>query len=170
MARVRAFEAHEWAAYRALRLAALSDAPDAFGSTWAAEAERGDAHWRERLERGVGSELDLPLVAEESGELVGLAWGRIDPSERTRANLYQMWVAPSARSNRIGRELLDETIAWARRTGAHVLELGVTCGETPARRLYEAVGFEPFGAPEPLRPGSRLFAQTMRLPLVRSAR
>jgi hypothetical protein len=41
--------------------------------------------------------------------------------------------------------------------------LDVTVGNEPARRLYEAAGFRAAGAPVPLRPGSALEEQPMRL-------
>jgi ribosomal protein S18 acetylase RimI-like enzyme len=61
--------------------------------------------------------------------------------------------------------LLDAVIAWARARNASSLNLGVTCGDSPARRLYERAGFKPTGEPQPLRPGSKLSAQSMRLAL-----
>ena len=75
---IRAFFPHEWRTYKDLRLRALADSPDAFGSTLAAEQDRTDAEWSSRLASGAGSGLDLPLVAEVDGEPAGLAWGRID--------------------------------------------------------------------------------------------
>ena len=53
---VRRFAANEWRVYRALRLHALRDAPDAFGSTLAREEAFPDDEWVQRLEfyRGLG--------------------------------------------------------------------------------------------------------------------
>jgi GNAT superfamily N-acetyltransferase len=164
---VRAFAPHEWRAYRDLRLRALADSPDAFGSTLAHEQGRPDEEWSARLASGVASETDLPLVAESGGHPVGLAWGRIDPSDPATARLYQMWVAPDSRGLGAGRLLLEAVIDWARSSNARSVALGVACGETPARRLYARAGFEPVGAPEPLRPGSAVLAQPMRLELER---
>jgi ribosomal protein S18 acetylase RimI-like enzyme len=162
---IRAFSANEWRVYRDLRLRALADSPDAFGSTLAAETGRLDAEWARRLASSVDSPLKLPLVAEVRGEPIGLAWGRIDTSDPDLAALYQMWVAPSHRGVGAGQMLLKAVIAWARARNASSLDLGVTCGDSPARRLYERAGFQPMGEPQPLRPGSTLLAQAMRLAL-----
>lgn len=51
-----------------------------------------------------------------------------------------------------------------------VVQLGVTCGETSAVRLYASEGVKAFGAPEPLRTGSPLLSQNMRLEIGCSAK
>ena len=162
---IRPFAAHEWGTYKDLRLRALADSPDAFGGTLAQEKNRSDAEWSNRLASGVDSRRDLPLVAELGKEPIGLAWGRIESSNLDVANLYQMWVAWKYRGIGAGQRLLEAVIAWARTTNASYLALVVTCGDSPARRLYARAGFEPVGEPEPLRPGSAILAQPMRLAL-----
>jgi GNAT superfamily N-acetyltransferase len=163
--KIRTFAPHEWGTYRDLRLRALADSPDAFGGTLADEKGRSDAEWSRRLASGDDSRAILPLVAEVCGEPIGLAWGRIDTSNPDVAALYQMWVAPSHRGLGAGQMLLEAVIAWARVRNASYLDLGVTCGDRPARRLYECAGFKPIGEPQPLRPGSTLLVQPMRLVL-----
>ncbi len=162
---IRTFASREWRSYRDLWLAALVDSPDAFGRTLAEEQQLSDEDWSARLSSGSTSATDLPLVAELENEAVGLAWGRIEPSESQTAHLYQMWVAPSVRSVGAGRLLVDAVSAWARSVGALRVALGVTCGDTPATRLYQRAGFEPVGDPQPIRPGSPLLGQEMILEL-----
>jgi len=162
---VRRFSADEWRVYRDLRLRALADSPDAFGRTLAEEVSRLDAEWVRRLGSSADSETNLPVVAELRGEPIGLAWGRIDTSNLDVAVLTQMWVGPPHRGVGAGHMLLRAVIAWAKGRNVSFLDLGVTCGNSPARRLYERAGFKPMGAPQPLRPGSTLLAQSMRLEL-----
>jgi GNAT superfamily N-acetyltransferase len=166
MPRVRRFEAHEWPAYRDLRLRSLQDAPDAFGSTYALEAARSEEQWEQRLSSGTTSLTDLPLVVEEDGAYVGLAWARIDRSCPTDAHLYQVWVAPEVRGRGCGALLLGAVLAWARSVGAQRVALRVTSGDSPATRLYGRAGFQLTGDSEPLRPGSQVQTQTMVLELV----
>jgi hypothetical protein len=99
---VRRFTPDEWWLYRDLRLRALQDAPDAFGSTYAHECQRADSDWRTRLERGAASLRDLPLVAEVDGAPSGLAWARLEDEVPAVAHLYQMWVAPERRGRAWG--------------------------------------------------------------------
>jgi GNAT superfamily N-acetyltransferase len=162
---VRWLAADEWRTYRELRLGALADAPDAFGSTLEREGQASDEAWKSRLAQGVTSDADAPLVAELHGTPVGLAWGRVAQPDLDTAHLYQMWVAPTARRIGAGRMLLAAFVAWAREVGARFAALNVTCGDTPARRMYARAGFEPIGDPVPLRHASAILAQPMRLGL-----
>jgi GNAT superfamily N-acetyltransferase len=165
MISIRRLEPTEWRAYRELRLRGLADAPDAFGSTLAAESEKPDEHWIERLTTGGAPPWNLPLVADSGDELVGLVWGRIDPAATRTANIFQMWVAPERRGQGLGARLVDAVVTWARESRAREVVLRVTCGDSPALRLYARAGFVPEGDPEFLRPGARMLAQPMRLAL-----
>src|SRR5690242_16234701 len=158
---VRQFLAEEWPVYRHLRLGALHESPDAYGSIYAAESGQTDAHWAERLARGVASDGELPLVAEFDGEPSGLAWVRIEENAPAEAHLYQMWVSPHCRRHGVGRALVDAAAAWARAMGARQFELDVTCDNEAAIRLYEGAGFVIHGESRPLRAGSALRAQGM---------
>lgn len=163
--KIRTFAPHEWDTYRDLRLRALADSPDAFGGTLADAQDQPNVEWSRRLASGADSRTNMPLVAEVRGELIGLAWGRIDTSNPDVAALYQMWVAPSYRGLGAGQMLLEAVIAWAKTQNASYLDLAVTCGDRPARRLYERAGFKPSGEPHSLRAGSTLLVQPMRLAL-----
>jgi GNAT superfamily N-acetyltransferase len=162
---VRAFRPHEWRVYRDLRLRALADSPDAFGGTLAEGIDRPDTEWSNRLASGADTRWNFPVVAELAGEAIGLAWGRIEPSEPEAAHLYQMWVDPRFRRLGAGQMLLQAVIDWAKYANVRFLALGVTCGDSAARRLYSRAGFKAVGEPELLRPGSTLLAQSMRLEL-----
>ncbi len=161
---IRRFRESEWQTYRDLRLRALKDSPDAFGSTYENSLKYSDKEWKTRMTR-VAPDWDLPLVARADDEPAGLAWGRIDPDDKDTAFLFQMWADPAHRRKGIGRKLLQEVITWAREQGALRVQLGVTVGNSHARQLYESVGFQPVGELEPLREGSELSTQTMVLEL-----
>jgi RimJ/RimL family protein N-acetyltransferase len=163
--RIEPLHPSQWSAYRDARLRALADAPDAFGSTLEAERARRDGEWRSRVEAGSNSRLDLPLVARQGDRFVGLAWGKVFPSDPSTACLFQMWVDPELRGQGIGAAMVRQVIDWASALGATRLVLGVTEGDTPARRLYERAGFQVEGDLEPLRARSELRAQRMVLKL-----
>jgi ribosomal-protein-alanine N-acetyltransferase len=91
-----------------------------------------------------------------------MAWARFDESGGKVVHLYQMWVSPLFRGNGLARKLLYTAMQWATSRGARAMILDVTCGDTPARKLYDSTGFESIGIPEPLRPGSKLEVQRMK--------
>ena len=94
-----------------------------------------------------------------------MAWGRVQEADRRDVHVYQVWVAPEHRGRGVGQALLGAVIAWARESGVRQISLDVTCSNTAAMRLYARAGFLPTGEPEPLRPGSPLMKQGMRLEL-----
>ena len=160
---IRQFEAHEAALYRTLRLRALADAPDAYGSTLEAEQARTPEMWAARLAAALASGQDYPLVAEQAGKAVGLLWAKMDATDAALVQLFQMWVEPSSRGRGIAAGLIREAIHWTKTENRSRIRLGVTCGDSPAMRLYLRAGFLACGQAEPLRAGSPLLAQTMEL-------
>lgn len=155
----------EWTTYRDLRLRALLDSPDAFGSTYEAEATRSDAMWSARIATATSSGKDRVLFAFNRDDACGLIWCKLSSDEPAVAHLFQMWVDPASRGMGAGRALLKEAISWAESVGVKRVFLGVTAGDTPAMRLYAAHSFRPDGALEPLREHSNLMVQPMSLAL-----
>ncbi len=138
---VRRFQAHEWPAYRSIRLRSLGESPDAFCSTLAAEEAYAPEIWSKRLAQSELSGIDCPLVAELDGHMAGLVWAKVDSDDASVVNLFQMWVAPEARGRRVGAALLEQAIGWARTRGANAVCLSVRCGNAAALGLYEKAGF-----------------------------
>ena len=164
MPSVRRFQPHEWPLYRELRLAALRDAPDAFGSTLAREEAFPEQEWIARLAVGSASPLNHPIVAEDDGgRAVGLGWVRIEPTDPSTATLYQVWLHPDARRRHIGSALLASAVHWAQQAGARAMELHVAIGPDSAIAFYRRAGFVESGACSQLRPGSERLQQPMRL-------
>ncbi|MCB1683465.1 MAG: GNAT family N-acetyltransferase [Pseudomonadales bacterium] len=163
-ASIHIFASSEWQVYRTLRLQALQDAPDAFGSTYEEAIDRPDQYWISRLEN-LAPSRDLPLRADCENRPAGLAWGQIEASQPVTAQVFQMWVAPEFRGLGIGRRLLMEIIRWARAQGAGSVRLGVTLGNRIATDLYTSTGFEAIGSPVPIRPNRNLLVQDMQLQL-----
>lgn len=162
---IRPFLPTEWQLYRALRLAALRDAPDAFGSTLAREEAFPEAEWITRLAKASASALDRPLVAEDDGRAVGLCWVRIDANDTTTAALYQVWVHPDARRKGIGQGLLEAAMRWAQDAGARTMMLTVAVGRDSAVQLYRRAGFLEVGVASLLREGSSMLQQSMHCDL-----
>lgn len=158
---VRRLEPAEWAAFRSIRLRALADAPDAFGSTLAEEAALSDEEWRARADRTDR----VTFVVDGPGGPVAMAMGGPAPDVPGAAAVYGMWVDPSARRGGLGVALVDAVKAWAIERGYALLGLGVTTTNEPAIALYERLGFADTGDRYPLREGTDLTIQIMGMPL-----
>ena len=131
---------------RSIRLRALRDAPDAFGSTFEGSEARPPEAWVQQLR-------DLAtFVAVVDGRDVGIVRGDAETEDETRVWLISMWVAPEARGHGVGEALVDEVIGWARSTPATVLLLEVGDDNAPAIALYERMGFVPNGVVGSLPP------------------
>ena len=141
-------ETGDWQRVRDIRLRALEDSPDAFGSTLAREERWEPKVWKERLSN---TEAATFLLAHPNGGDVGIAVGA-PYTDREGAGLFSMWVAPEARGFRLGGQLIDAVIDWARAQGYQLLRLGVGDYNAAAIRLYERKGFEPSGRTGTLDP------------------
>ena len=162
---IRPVVADDWKAYRALRLRALCESPDAFGSTYESESNRGDAEWSERISAVAASRCAQAFFALQHDEVCGLVWCKASDGDEGLVELFQMWVAPEVRGSGAGHMLLEQAIAWAKCYGAQRIRLGVTIADSPAMSLYKSAGFQPIGMPERLREGSVLMSQNMELNL-----
>jgi GNAT superfamily N-acetyltransferase len=131
---------------RAIRLRALRDAPDAFGSTLEDAQARPEESWSNQV-------LELPtFVAVTEGVDVGIVRCMKDRGARETAWLISMWVSPAARRHGVGGGLVDAAIAWARSNGINRLLLDVADHNAPAIALYERKGFKPNGTTSSLPP------------------
>jgi ribosomal protein S18 acetylase RimI-like enzyme len=166
---VRRLLPDEWRAYRAIRLRALADAPEAYGSTLAREEGLPDETWATRVAKSAVSGIDCALVAEQGGQFGGLLWAKVDADDAGRVNLFQVWVAPEWRGRGVAAALLDEALAWARSRGTRVVHLGVNNTNAGAIRLYGRAGFQQIGEPYLMREGAPHMEQEMRLVLTGAA-
>ncbi|MFF0579595.1 GNAT family N-acetyltransferase [Streptosporangium saharense] len=144
MVELRVLGSDDWPLWRELRLAALAEAPAAFGSKladWQGEGDRED-RWRGRLEIPGSYNVVALLDGEPVGMASGLPMGGGDAVE-----LISMWVSPRARGRGVGDGLILEIERWALRQGAEVLRLCVMPDNDAAAALYGRHGFRDTGEP-----------------------
>ena len=128
----------EWERLKQIRLAALRDAPGAFGTTLELAQGWSDDVWRQQAR-------DLPtFIATLDGADVGVARGTTDGSN-SDAFLVSMWVSPALRGRHVGEQLVDAVAGWARDAGFRRLLLDVADDNAAAIALYQRLGFEPTG-------------------------
>ncbi|HET7173294.1 MAG TPA: GNAT family N-acetyltransferase [Nocardioidaceae bacterium] len=154
MLELRVITPDDWPLWRELRLAALADAPGAFGSAladWQGDGDR-EERWRGRL----AIPGSYNLVSLLDGIAVGMASGA--PGEDAGAvELISMWVAPRARGQGVGDSLVGEVARWASVRRASRLRLWVAEGNPQAAALYLRNGFRYTGEdPQRMPDGVRL--------------
>lgn len=132
----------EWQTYRDVRLAALEEAPSAFGSRLDDERRRTEAEWRDRLEHRT------QFVARDEDQVLGTA-GCLIESENV-AELVSMWVAAAARGSGLADRLVDAVLTEARDRTCGTTVLWVSDGNRAAERLYARRGFTRTGRVQPV--------------------
>lgn len=133
--RVRPCEIVDAAALCAIRLEALRDTPQAYGSTYDQAVTWSHHQWvRAAAERNY-------YLAERDGVVVGMVSGGPNESHPGTHWMYGMYVSPDVRGSGIAQLLVDEVSEWARGEGASALFLHVTASLTRARSFYEKAGF-----------------------------
>ena len=137
---IRRLTSADAAAYRDIRLAGLSESPEAFGSTFERENTQPLAWFCERLRDS------HVLGAFGSKDLLGIAGFRIREGEKERHKglLWGMYVRPDARKAGVGRQLVEAVIDHGR-DRVEVIQLSVVSGNERARRLYASLGFVEYG-------------------------
>ena len=97
-------------------------------------------------EKSIASELENPLslwlVAVDGGQLIGYVGSQTVLGETDMMNLA---VAPEARRQGTGRALVLALVDALTEKGSHSLMLEVRVSNTPARTLYESLGFSQVG-------------------------
>jgi ribosomal protein S18 acetylase RimI-like enzyme len=133
--------------YWPLRLRALREEVEAFGSSYEEQSDRTQDVVVARLREQTSGD-SFVLGALLGDELVGIvAFARESALKmRHKADVYQVYVAPEARGLGLGRQLMEALLARARETpGVEQVLLAVSTTQEAARTLYAAVGFEPYG-------------------------
>lgn len=157
---IRVATRDEWEPVRDLRLRALADAPDAFGSTLDRERRLGEAGWIDWIEGWEGA-TNVMFIAERDDRWIGMALGSRTGDE-DHTHVYGMWVDPMWRGTGVGARLVEGVLRWARSWGARWVGLGVTETNDGAAGFYEHLGFVDTGERYPLREGSRLTCRVLR--------
>ncbi|MCC3652557.1 GNAT family N-acetyltransferase [Streptomyces sp. S07_1.15] len=161
MIELRVLTADDWSAWRALRLAALAQDPDAFGATladWRGEGDR-EERWRARLSIAGSRNVLAVLDGKPAGMVSGVPGPRLGVVE-----LISLWVSREARGRGVGDHLIRAVEQWAVEERAEILRLAVMPGNEHATALYGRHGFVDAGPLGDVLPsGRREHVMTKRL-------
>ena len=131
-----------------IRLRALRDDPESFGSSYEEILERGIAGATQSLRKRDTSPDDATFGAFEGGTLVGIAGFRREEEvkKRHKGVIWGMYVPREMRGKGIGKALLQAAIAYAKTLPQlEQINLSVVLTSKEARQLFIAQGFETYG-------------------------
>jgi ribosomal protein S18 acetylase RimI-like enzyme len=134
-----------WQEYKALRLEALHEAPLAFLGMPEEEDRYADIVWIQRLVDATLPDKTRMLFAEKNGKLIGMIGILYEQNEKIKhkAHIVSFYVTPNARSQGVGKALLERALADAQeRHYVKKVWLDVTTVLEPAVKLYELCGFK----------------------------
>lgn len=134
---IRPTTEHDWTTLKELRLAALLDAPTAFGVTHASAAANPDRQWQDRA---AGRGPAAYLLAFDGGMPVGMIGGVL--SEAQEFSLIAMWVKPALRGSGAAAALVDAMKRHAQAKGHQRVVLEVSPANERAAAFYRKLGFQ----------------------------
>lgn len=129
--------------YRALRMRALWEFPEAFTSSWEEDEKQPIEAWEVRL----SGENVVFWGAFEGPTLCGMVGLERETRIKNRHKGYVigMYVSQEYFGTGMGQALIQALIAHARQQALELLALTVTEGNTVAINFYQAAGFRSFG-------------------------
>ena len=130
-----------------VRVASVADAGDVARLLDEFNREYDDpSPGRERLAQRIRQLLDegdtaVLLAGDGPDGLAVLRFRRSIWFEGLECYLAELYVVPSSRGRGLGRALMEEAIAFARRRGADYMDLNTGEDDVAARGLYGSLGF-----------------------------
>lgn len=136
---IRRARRDDWRLLKSIRLEALLDTPDAFGSSYESARNFSDEQWATLIDE------HCYFLAERGASVVGMASGGFNDFHPGTLWVYAMFVTPDARGSDVASRLVEAVSEWARDQGARDLYLHVTTTVERARSFYHKLGFTPTG-------------------------
>ncbi len=142
---VRRLIAADAAPLRQLRLNALVETPESFGSSYEEEHTLTLADIREWISPANDGAMYGVFLGDALAGIVGVGRQR-KLKVRHKAHIWSMYVAPAERGRGLGRLLMRAAIDHARTMrGIRQVQLSVTANNVAASALYASLGFTVYG-------------------------
>lgn len=132
--------------YWPMRLRALKEHPDAFGSSYEESCTRS----LEDVAAGFADRENFFMLGafDEDGTLIGMVGFRQESALKMKHKgmIFSMYSAPEHRGKGVGRALMQALIERARALpDLEQINLSVVTSNAAAKNLYESLGFETYG-------------------------
>lgn len=147
--KVRRLTGEDAEEYWELRLEALKNNPEAFGTSYEEVIQREDPI--ERVKYNFKVKGNYTFGAFEGDKLIGMVTlaQEISTKMKHRANIFAMYVSPLGRRKGAGKSLMEQAIKQARETNEiEKINLSVVSSNESAKNLYLQLGFKVFGTEE----------------------
>lgn len=136
----------DWQEYKALRLRALKEDPQAFGASYQTNLAYPDTEWKRRLENASKGETNWLLFAKDNDKLVGMIGAFIEDGDIDTATIFSVYVPIEERGKGISNELMDSILKeLSQKSILRKVKLMVNKDQTAAVGLYKKFGFRETG-------------------------
>lgn len=142
MLEVKPILPHHWPLLKDVRLRALADAPEAFGTTLDQAQAYSDAEWQTRAQRFSESPPAAGYLAFMEGVPCGMASAYPSAEDPQAAGLTAFWVAPEQRGQGIADALVRAIVERSVFQGAATLQAWVVEDNARALGFYRRLGFQ----------------------------
>ena len=131
----------QWQRYREIRLEALREEPQAFGSAYTDMEQKSPEYWQGRLAEAAQGEKSWLLFAQEGERLIGMIGAFYDETQET-ARIIAVYVSKAERGVGVGKALMEGILfKISKKIGIRKIALGVNQEQTAAVKLYQRFGF-----------------------------
>lgn len=142
---IRQLDATDANAFQRIRLQALQECPTAFLSSYEEECDTPVETIADRLAPTATQRIFGAFVENSLVGIVGLRREEVRKSSH-KGYLWGMYVMPGHRHLGVGRQLVLQALHFAASVpGFRQVNLFVTASNRTAIRLYETIGFRPYG-------------------------
>lgn len=134
--------------YKNLRLEALHEEPQAFGSSYKDQKNSSDEEWQKWLEDYRKGERSWMIFAGDGQKLIGMlgAYQTDLDVENKEANIIAVYVTKQARGKGVSKLLLKRLLdKLTNDTSVKRVKLAVNIDQEAAVKLYESFGFKVSG-------------------------
>lgn len=125
---------NDWQKFKAARIRAIKDSPQAFGDTLEKAMSRSDTYWIELVEKS-----EVFVISSEGHYIATVILKQDDDGVWS---IKSLWTDPEYRNRGLATTLLTVVLQTAKESGIEVIELGINANQTTAIKLYESLGFQ----------------------------
>lgn len=163
MRSIRRIRLGEGSLFREVRLAALKESPEAFGSTYESAMERSGESWCEQADGTAAGKNRATFLIFQNDSPAGLVAVYRVEERPDFGEIIQLWVAPPLRGTGAAVQLTETALEWARASGFSHVIAGVLRNNHRSRGLFLKLGFEVSGDPSLVREGQDVLIRKLEV-------